>query len=98
MSNGSNNDSTAKKDTRSSGSTSQDGIEVRRVRIRACLAFTTLIGFFGMLIYLLYVLPSNESEVRGEYWLFMGQILGILGALVTNTLSYYFGSSDAKDK
>ena len=45
-----------------------------------------------------FMLPSNESEVRGEYWLFMGQILGILGALVTNTLSYYFGSSDAKDK
>ena len=25
----------------------------------------------------LYVLPSNGSEVRGEYWLSMEQIIGI---------------------
>ena len=91
---------TEKEESTKEVSTSRRGdtIESTRVLIRAALAGGTLIGFFSMLIYLIRILPyRRDPNIGGEYWLFMGNILGILGTLTVNTLSFYFGSSDTKD-
>ncbi len=53
-----------------------------------------------MLEHLLSLLPRTDSDadaIPGEYWLFIGQVLGILGSLALNVCSYYFGSSVAND-
>ena len=70
-----------------------DGV---RVIVRGLLAGATLLGFFAMIVYLIRALP-RDGEIAGEYYLFLGQVLGVLAALVTNMLAYYFGSSDSKN-
>lgn len=70
-----------------------DGV---RVIIRGLLAGATLLGFFALVVYLIRILPLDD-DVPGEYYLFLGQVLGVLAALVTNMLAYYFGSSDSKN-
>ena len=62
------------------------------------VAVLLLYGFFLTLHYLLGMLPrDNEAADRipGEYWLFVGQALGILGSLALNVATYYFGSSSS---
>ena len=75
------------------GPTFVDGV---RVIVRGLLAGATLLGFFALIVYLIRVLPLDD-DVPGEYYLFLGQVLGVLAALVTNMLAYYFGSSDSKN-
>ena len=44
------------------------------------------------------MLPRDETEARGipgEYWLFIGQALGIIGSLALNVATYYFGSASS---
>ena len=73
--------------------------EVRpRVLIGGMVAVLLLYGFFFTLYHLLGMLPRNTSaadRIPGEYWLFIGQALGILGSLALNVATYYFGSSSS---
>ena len=69
-----------------------------RVLIGGMLAVMLLSGFFVSLHHLLGMLPRNDADaegIPGEYWLFIGQALGILGSLALNVATYYFGSSSA---
>ena len=69
-----------------------------RVLIGGMLAVLLLYGFFFTLYHLLEMLPKDNStadEIPGEYWLFIGQALGILGSLALNVATYYFGSSSS---
>ena len=84
--------------------TTSDGVtrgidEVRpRVLIGGMVAVLLLYGFFFTLYHLLGMLPRNNSaadRIPGEYWLFIGQALGILGSLALNVATYYFGSSSS---
>ena len=84
--------------------TSSDGVsrgidEVRpRVLIGGMVAVLLLYGFFFTLHQLLGMLPRDNSaadRIPGEYWLFIGQALGILGSLALNVATYYFGSSSS---
>ena len=84
--------------------TSSDGVgrgidEVRpRVLIGGMVAVLLLYGFFFTLHQLLAMLPRDNSaadRIPGEYWLFIGQALGILGSLALNVATYYFGSSSS---
>ena len=73
--------------------------EVRpRVLIGGMVAVLLLYGFFFTLYHLLEMLPRDNSaadRIPGEYWLFIGQALGILGSLALNVATYYFGSSSS---
>ncbi len=73
--------------------------EVRpRVLIGGMVAVLLLYGFFFTLYHLLGMLPRDDSaaeRIPGEYWLFIGQALGILGSLALNVATYYFGSSSS---
>ncbi len=73
--------------------------EVRpRVLIGGMVAVLLLYGFFFTLHQLLGMLPRDNSaadRIPGEYWLFIGQALGILGSLALNVATYYFGSSSS---
>ena len=84
--------------------TSSDGVsrgidEVRpRVLIGGMVAVLLLYGFFFTLHQLLGMLPRDNStadRIPGEYWLFIGQALGILGSLALNVATSYFGSSSS---
>lgn len=69
-----------------------------RVIIGGLVAVLLLYGFFLTLHYLLGMLPRNNTDadrIPGEYWLFIGQALGILGSLALNVATYYFGSSSS---
>ena len=83
---------------------SSDGVsrgidEVRpRVLIGGMVAVLLLYGFFVTLHQLLGMLPRDNSaadRIPGEYWLFIGQALGILGSLALTVATYYFGSSSS---
>lgn len=83
---------------------SSDGVsrgidEIRpRVLIGGMVAVLLLYGFFVTLHQLLGMLPRDNSaadRIPGEYWLFIGQALGILGSLALTVATYYFGSSSS---
>lgn len=68
--------------------------------IGGALGLLVVCGFFGMLEYLLSILPKteNDADLRGEYWLFIGSVLGALGGVVTSVCSYFFGSITGKEE
>ena len=85
------------KAARNSGaSLSRQSSEDVRVIVRAGLAAGTVLGFFSIVVILLRMIASGQSrQYPPEYWLFLGNVVGILGTLTVNALSFYFGSSDS---
>ena len=78
------------------------GLGIDEIRPRALIGgmmgVLLLYGFFFTLYHLLGMLPRNNAEaddIPGEYWLFIGQALGIIGSLALNVATYYFGSASS---
>ena len=73
--------------------------EIRpRALIGGMMGVLLLYGFFFTLYHLLGMLPRDNAEaddIPGEYWLFIGQALGIIGSLALNVATYYFGSASS---
>ena len=73
--------------------------EIRpRALIGGMMGVLLLYGFFFTLYHLLGMLPRDNTEadnIPGEYWLFIGQALGIIGSLALNVATYYFGSASS---
>ena len=78
------------------------GLGIDEIRPRALIGgmmgVLLLYGFFFTLHHLLGMLPRDNSQaddIPGEYWLFIGQALGIIGSLALNVATYYFGSASS---